>query len=144
MLEINLLSHRKTHARTLVNDQLTAQVGLLFVAFNEKFFGTAIEFPVDMTDRFARIVKPVLGKFHRKTMERTFVQPRNETFDNLPRQKLQTAELRQMVPINGKIRHRMYTYLKPSTPREAVIPAFAGIPFASRLTQTGSPFWQSL
>ena len=110
MLEINLLAHWKTHARTLVDDQLATQVGLLLVAFHKQFFGTAIEFPVDMTDGFAGIIEPMLGKLHRKAMERTFVQSRDETFDNLSRQKLQTAELRQVVPIDGEIRHCAYTY----------------------------------
>ena len=61
-----------------------------------------------MTDWFAGIVKPMLGKLHRESMERTFVQTRDETLDNLPRQKLQAAELRQMVPIDGKIRHDLH------------------------------------
>ena len=111
MLEINLLAHRETHARTLVNDQLATQVGLLFVALHEKFLGSAIQFPVDMPDWLTRVVKAVFGKLNGESMERTFVKARDEAFDNLPRQKLETAELGQAVPIDGKVRHDIKFYL---------------------------------
>ena len=73
MLEINLLPHGETHAGTLVNDQLAAQVGLLLVAFHEEFLGAAIQFPVDMTDGFASVVEAMFGKLNGKTMEGTLV-----------------------------------------------------------------------
>ena len=130
MLESNLLSYRKAHARTLVDDQLATQVGFLFVAFHEKFFSTAIQFPVDMTDGFSGIVKPMLGKLHRKAMKRAFMQTRNETFDNLSRQKLQTAELRQMVPIDGKIRHDVFPTLYTTFNAKPSFRAYPGIPCA--------------
>ena len=73
MLEVNLLSHGEAHARTLVNDQLATQVGLLLVAFHEELLRAAIEFPVDMADGLARIIKAMFGELNRKTMEGTLV-----------------------------------------------------------------------
>jgi hypothetical protein len=57
----------------LVKDQLAAQIGLLLVAFHEELLGAAIEFPVDMADGFACVVKAMLGKLHRKAMEGTLM-----------------------------------------------------------------------
>ena len=73
MLKVDLLSHGEAHARALVDDQLAAQVGLLLVAFDEELLGAAIEFPVDMTDGLACIIKAMFGKLNRKTMEGTLV-----------------------------------------------------------------------
>ena len=73
MLKINLLPHGEAHARTLVDDQLAAQVGLLLVTFDEEFLGAAIEFPVDMADGFACVVQAMFGELNRKTVERTLV-----------------------------------------------------------------------
>ena len=73
MLEVDLLPHRKAHARALVNDQLTAQVGLFLVTLDEEFLRAAIEFPVDMTDGLARVIKAMLGELNRKTVEGTLV-----------------------------------------------------------------------
>ena len=73
MLEVNLLPHGEAHARALVDDQLAAQVGLLFVAFHEELLRAAIEFPVDMADGLARVIKAMFGKLNRKTVEGTLV-----------------------------------------------------------------------
>ena len=73
MLEVDLLPHGKAHARALVNDQLTAQVGLFLVTLDEEFLRAAIEFPVDMTDGLARVIKAMLGELNRKTVEGTLV-----------------------------------------------------------------------
>ena len=100
MFEIDCLTHRKAHAATFVNDQLTTQVGLLLIAFHKEFLSTAIEFPVDMADRFTRIIEAMFGKLYGKSMERAFVKTRDESFHNLSCQKLQAAELRQPISIN--------------------------------------------
>ena len=44
----------------MVDDQLAAQVGLLLVALDEEFLRAAIEFPVDMADGLARVIKTML------------------------------------------------------------------------------------
>ena len=100
MLEVDLLPHGEAHARALVDDQLAAQVGLLFVALDEEFLRVAIEFPVDMADGFARVIEAMFGKLNRKTVEGTLMQTRDESFHDLTRQELQTAELRQPVSID--------------------------------------------
>ena len=99
MIEVDLLPHGEAHARALVDDELTTQVGLLFVAFDKEFLRAAIKFPVDMTDGLARIVQAMFGKLHRKTMERTLVQTRDESLHNLTSQELKAAELGKSVPI---------------------------------------------
>jgi hypothetical protein len=73
MLKVDLLSHGETHARALVNDQLTAQVSFLLEAFHEELLRAAIEFPVDMADGLARVIKAMLGELNRKTVEGTLV-----------------------------------------------------------------------
>ena len=100
MLEIDLVAHRETHAGALVDDQLAAEVGLLLVAFHEELLRATIQFPVDMTNRLARVVEPVFGELHGKPMERTLVEARDEAFHNLSRQKLQAPKLGEPIPIN--------------------------------------------
>ena len=73
MLEVDLLPHGEAHARALVNDQLTAQVSFLLETFHEELLRAAIEFPVDMADGFARVVKAMFGELNRKTVEGTLV-----------------------------------------------------------------------
>ncbi len=99
MLEVDFLPHGKAHARTLVDDQLAAQVGFLLVTLDEEFLSAAIQFPVDMTNGFARVVEAMFGKLDRETMERTLVQTRDESLHNLTRQELKAAELGKSVPI---------------------------------------------
>lgn len=67
----------------MVNQQHTAQIGLLLKAFDEKLVGTGKEFPVDVTGGFAGIVEPMFGKFDRETVEGTLVETSDEAFDNL-------------------------------------------------------------
>ena len=73
MLKVNFLPHGEAHARALVDDQLAAQVGLLLVSFHEELLGAAIEFPVDMTDGFTRVIQAMLGELNRKTVKGTLV-----------------------------------------------------------------------
>ena len=73
MLEVDLLPHGKAHARTLVDDQLATQVGLLLVTFHEELLRAAIEFPIDMTDGLASVVEAMFGELNRKTVEGTLV-----------------------------------------------------------------------
>ena len=85
MFEINLLTHGKAHARTLVDDQLATQVGFFLIAFHEEFLRAAIEFPIDMANRFARVVEAMFGKLDRKTVEGAFVQACDKPFHDLSR-----------------------------------------------------------
>ena len=73
MLEIDLLPHGEAHARALVDDQLAAQVGLLLVTFDEEFLRATIEFPIDMADGLARVIKAMFGELNRKAVEGTLV-----------------------------------------------------------------------
>ena len=73
MLEVDLLPNGKAHARALVDDQLAAEVGLLLVAFHEELLSATIEFPVDMADGLASVVKAMFGELNRKTVEGTLV-----------------------------------------------------------------------
>ena len=100
MLKINFVPHRKTHAGTLVDDQLTTKVGFLLVTFHKELLRAAIQFPVDMTNRLARVVQPMLRKLHRKAMERTFVKAGDEALHNLSCQKLEAPKLGEPIPIN--------------------------------------------
>jgi hypothetical protein len=57
----------------LVDNQLAAQVGLLLVTFDEELLRATIEFPIDMADGLARVIKTMLGELNRKTVEGTLV-----------------------------------------------------------------------
>ena len=103
MFEIDFVSDGEAHARTLVDDQLTAQISLFLVTFHKEFLRPAIQFPVDMTNRLSRVVESVFGKLHGEAMERTFVESRDEAFHNLPCQKLQASKLGKPVPIDAKV-----------------------------------------
>jgi hypothetical protein len=100
MLEVDLVTHWEAHAGAFVDDKLATQVGLLLVTFYEELLGTAIEFPVDMTNRLTRVVEPMFGEFHGKPMERTLVEARDEALHNLSRQKLKAPELGKPIPVN--------------------------------------------
>ena len=103
MFKVDLVAHGKAHAGALVDDQLAAEVGLFLVAFHEELLGAAVEFPVDMTNRLARVVEPVFGKLHGKPMERAFVEAGDEAFHDLPCQKLEAPELGEPIPIDAKV-----------------------------------------
>ncbi len=64
MFEVDLVTHREAHAGALVDDQLATEVGLLLVALHEELLGASVEFPVDMTNRLARVVETMLRKLH--------------------------------------------------------------------------------
>ena len=121
MLEINLLSHRETHAGTLVNHQLAAQVGLFLVAFHEKFLRAPVEFPVDMPNRLARVVQTMLRKLHREAMEGALVKPRDEAFHNLARQKIEAAEGSEVVSIDGELCHLFVQSWLPLNPLKGTL-----------------------
>ena len=58
-----------------------------------------------MTDGLARVIQAMFGKLHRKTMERTLVQTRDESLHDLTRQKLEAAELGQPIPVNREVQN---------------------------------------
>ena len=103
MFEIDLVAHWETHAGALVDDQLATKVGLFFIAFHKELFGSAIQFPVDMTNGLACVVEPVFGKLHGKPMERTLVKACDEALHNLSRQKLQAPKLGKPIPIDREV-----------------------------------------
>ena len=81
------------HRRRRIYQQMTAQVGFFFVAFDEQAVGFGKNFPVNVARAFARVVEAMLGKFDRKAVEWRFVQARNEAFNQLLGQKLYVAVL---------------------------------------------------
>lgn len=100
MLIIKALPYRKEHARACVNHKLAAEVGLLFVAFDEQFLGSSIQFPVDVSDRLTSIIESMFGKLDRKAMKRTLVQAGDEAFDNLFGEKLEIPQINYVIPLN--------------------------------------------
>ena len=72
----------------MVDKQLATQVGLLLKTLYEELVGTTIELPVDILRRLAAIIQSMLGKFYRETMERAFVQTRDESLYNLPSKEI--------------------------------------------------------
>jgi hypothetical protein len=98
--DLRLPGFREVHRGRIVDDQLTTQVGLFFVAFDEELFGTAEEFPIDVPGRFAGIVEPVLGEFHGETMKRTFVQPGDESLHYLLGKQFEVTETLDLLLID--------------------------------------------
>src|SRR5574344_352792 len=81
--KIGMALHGVVHRRRLVYEQLAAKIGFFLKTLHKQLVGTAIELPIDVLGRFAYIVKAMLGKFDRKPVKRTFMQPRNITLNYL-------------------------------------------------------------
>lgn len=62
---------------------MTAEVGFLLILLYEQLVGACEEFPVNMPDRFARVVLAVLGEFHGKTVHGALVQACDESLHHL-------------------------------------------------------------
>ena len=87
ILEIRLSIIRKIHGGRGVQDQHTSQIRLCFILFDKEFIGLCEQLPIDMLGRFSRIIEPMLCKFDRKTMKRTFVQAGHKALNRLSRLK---------------------------------------------------------
>jgi hypothetical protein len=61
----------------------------------------------------SRIVKPVLGKLDRKTVKRTLMQARDETFHHLLGQKFQFGQI--LIPISIDVQRHGAKLGKPPT-----------------------------
>ena len=83
LVGVALPFQREEHRGALVDQQLAAQVGLLFKLLYKKLVGATIEVPIDVARRFARVVLPVVGEFDRETMKRTLMLARDEAFHHL-------------------------------------------------------------
>ena len=79
----------KEHGRTLVNEQLAAEVGLLLKLFDVETIGATVEMPVDVTGAFARVILTVVGELDREAMEGTAVPAGDETFNHLTSEEVQ-------------------------------------------------------
>jgi len=97
----------EVHGRRVVDDQMATQVGLLLVLLDEKLVGAGVEFPVDVADRLAGVVRPVLGEFHGKTVHGALVDTRDKTFHDLFGHELHVVELSDLRQVN-RICHIVY------------------------------------
>jgi len=93
------------HRRGSIHDQLTPQVGFFLKTFDKNFVRAGKHFPVYIPGTFALVVQAVFGKFDRKTMKRTAVQPNDKTFHDLPGQQFEVAAQGTDVLIFENIRH---------------------------------------
>lgn len=71
------------HGCGLVDEYLTAKIGLFLVLLDEKAVGTSVEAPVDVRCTLARVVVAVVGEFDGESVEWTAVSSCNETLDHL-------------------------------------------------------------
>lgn len=87
------------HGGRAIDCDETSQVGLFFILLGIEPIGTCEDLPVYMTCALSLIVKPVLGKFHRKAVVRRFVQSGNKPLHQLPGEQLKTPGLLNDVKI---------------------------------------------
>src|ERR1041385_3529164 len=83
----------------MIDDDVTAQVGLLLVTLHEQLVRAAEQTPVDMLGGLSFIIQTMLRKLHRKSVEGTFVQSRDKALHHLPRYEFEVGELLKLVLI---------------------------------------------
>lgn len=66
-----------------IDNELAAQVGLLFELFDIEAVGAPIEAVVDVTGAFAGVVLPIVGELDGEAVKRTFMSASDEAFDDL-------------------------------------------------------------
>jgi hypothetical protein len=76
----------------VVDENLTAQIRFLFVAFSEEFVGSPVQLPVNVSARFAGIVLAVFGKLNRKAMVWALVKSSEKSLHSLTGQKVELSE----------------------------------------------------
>ena len=69
------------------------QIRLLLVLFDVEPVGLSVDFPVDMPQLIARIVRAVFGKLDRKAVVGTSVEAGDKALDDQPRPQLHIIEL---------------------------------------------------
>ena len=74
---------RKIHGGGVIDDELAAQVGLLFVTFYKELVGTTEKPPVDVACRLTGIIKSVFGEFDGEAVKWALVQTGDESFHHL-------------------------------------------------------------
>ncbi len=81
------------HRTARIQQNVTAEIGLLFIFFHEKTLSFAKNFPVDMLDFITGIVWTMLGKLYTKAVMRTFVQAGDKSLNNFSRAQFQGRQL---------------------------------------------------
>ena len=88
---------RVIHGAARVDDNLTPEVGLLFIPFDIEAVRPGKQLPIHVTRALARIVEAVLRKFDAKPVVRTAVQTGNEALHCLFGKEFQRSKLAKSV-----------------------------------------------
>ena len=83
VVDVAMAFYGEQHRRTMVYQQLAAQVGLLLELLHIQPVGAAVEVPVDVARALAGVVLPVVGEFGREAMKRTFMPAGDEAFHHM-------------------------------------------------------------
>jgi len=71
------------HRTTIIQDQMTSQIRLFFIALGIQFVRFGVELPINMLGALPIIVNFVFGKLGRETMKWTLMKTRNKSLNYL-------------------------------------------------------------
>lgn len=97
MVDVTVSFEGEEHGGGLVDEDLTAEVGLFLVLLDEEAVGAAIEAPVDVCGGFAGVVVAIVGEFDREAVQGAAMAARNETLDHLPGKEVEGFVARNLL-----------------------------------------------
>lgn len=97
VVDVTMSFEGEEHGGGLVDEDLTAEVGLFLVLLYEEAVGAAIEAPVDVCGGFAGVVVAIVGEFDREAVQGAAMAACNETLDHLPGEEVEGFVARNML-----------------------------------------------
>lgn len=97
MVDVTVSFEGEEHGGGLVDEDLTAEVGLFLVLLDEEAVGAAIEAPVDVCGGFAGVVVAIIGEFDGKAVQGAAMAACNETLDHLPGEEVEGFVARNLL-----------------------------------------------
>ena len=97
MVDVTVSFEGEEHGGGLVDEDLTAEVGLFLVVLDEEAGGAAIEAPVDVGGGFAGVVVAIVGEFDREAVQGAAMAACNETLDHLPGKEVEGFVARNLL-----------------------------------------------
>lgn len=97
MVDVTVSFEGEEHGGGLVDEDLTAEVGLFLVLLDEEAVGAAIEAPVDVGGGFAGVVVAIVGEFDREAVQGAAMAACNETLDHLPGKEVEGFVARNLL-----------------------------------------------
>ena len=83
VLKAEFLYCRIIHRGRIIQDHMTAKIRLFFISLGVQLVCFGKQFPVDMLCTFAGVIDLMFSKFSRESVEGTFVNATDKSFDYL-------------------------------------------------------------